>query len=511
MNNLATTALIGTGQLGNKELVTETPVDTLTAQLLDSERERVLLLAAGALAVYKQAGHLPDPAPEGPLPAQQEAQPACSPRFASLLEEFLHGKQRELLPEALQRLEQSGKRLPFALLPTALNYGAKSREIRSLLIPVLGKRGVWLSSFEPDWSWASHFLLESDLAQLDDVETIWQEGTLGQRRQVLERLRTINPAQARQWLTDVWKKERAEARLELLSTLQVALSDEDEPFLEQALDDRSSGVREAASLLLARLPNSALIRRMIERADTMLHFQDGWFLLTSPARIDSTWQRDGIAALAEQSTAVDTQYLWRVFSLVPLAHWEQRSGLTPAELIAAAPRDNLGDLLIKSWAYAAQFSISPDWLEPLWAWWCRNPSTSTIRNVPSTTLFTKIAAQLPQHNAEQHVLQRLAQQKSWEILLTTLPRPWSEHFAQNCLEVLRSYIRELDPRLHLTYDWQEALTAVALALPPACFDAACLPWQLPGETTWQVQQWQDGIVQFTALIQTRKHILEEIH
>jgi len=84
----------------------------------------------------------------------------------------------------------------------------------------VGERGRWLSQFEKTWTWVGQFLA----SESGDAKTLWQEGTLGQRSQLLARVRSVEPAKAREWLTDVWKKEKAEARAELLSTFQTGLS-----------------------------------------------------------------------------------------------------------------------------------------------------------------------------------------------------------------------------------------------------------------------------------------------
>ncbi|HEV2654872.1 MAG TPA: hypothetical protein VGT82_07930, partial [Ktedonobacteraceae bacterium] len=123
MDSLVTTAIIGTGQAGNTETLTNTPVDTLAAELGATEMERRLLLTAGALAVYQQAGSIPATASAAPQPATKESLAVCSEKAAHLVQELLQGQQRELLSEALQRLKQANLRIPYALLPLALGYG----------------------------------------------------------------------------------------------------------------------------------------------------------------------------------------------------------------------------------------------------------------------------------------------------------------------------------------------------------------------------------------------------
>ena len=72
MNTLVTTAIVGTGQVENTDLVTDTPIDALAAQLPADNTERSLLLTAGAWAIYRQAGYCAEPAPTIPQSAQAE-------------------------------------------------------------------------------------------------------------------------------------------------------------------------------------------------------------------------------------------------------------------------------------------------------------------------------------------------------------------------------------------------------------------------------------------------------
>ena len=56
-----------------------------------------------------------------------------------------------------------------------------------------------------------------------------------------------------------------------------------------------------------------------------------------------------------------------------------------------------------------------------------------------------------------------------------------------------------------------AFTRVALALPPACFEAALGPWQIPEPTTWQIQQWKNQLKTFTALVRKRQQLHKDIN
>src|SRR5260221_525854 len=89
------------------------------AQHPGNELERGLLLAAGAWAVYRQAGQEAEYLPTVRAPAAPETLRTCSPQVAKLLESMFAGEHEELLPEALERMRQASLRLPPSLLPAA--------------------------------------------------------------------------------------------------------------------------------------------------------------------------------------------------------------------------------------------------------------------------------------------------------------------------------------------------------------------------------------------------------
>src|SRR5206468_3036992 len=98
-------------------------------------------------------------------------------------------------------------------------------------------------------------------------ETTRRYATAGRadRLALLEAVRSSEPARGRDLLASTWARDPAADRAALVGLLAVSLSDDDEPFLEAALDDRSANVRQIAAELLARLPNSRRSARMAAR------------------------------------------------------------------------------------------------------------------------------------------------------------------------------------------------------------------------------------------------------
>ncbi|MDG4865551.1 DUF5691 domain-containing protein, partial [Streptomyces sp. T-3] len=131
-------------------------------------------------------------------------------------------------------------------------------------------RALWLARLNPDWKFALRTAPGgSALPSPEDtaaVQRLWDEGLFAERVALLAAVRAHDAQAARELLAATWAKERAEDRLMFLDSLRTGLSDADEPFLEQALSDRSRNVRSTAAELLSALPGSALAARMADRA-----------------------------------------------------------------------------------------------------------------------------------------------------------------------------------------------------------------------------------------------------
>src|SRR6266849_3058964 len=95
-------ALAGTSRQERIDLATGTPLDELLNQLPQNEVERTFLLAAGAWALYRQAGTQATPASAPMVPAGPESLRVCSPAAAGLIEMLLRNDTHDLLSLALE-------------------------------------------------------------------------------------------------------------------------------------------------------------------------------------------------------------------------------------------------------------------------------------------------------------------------------------------------------------------------------------------------------------------------
>jgi hypothetical protein len=518
MDSLVTTALVGLARQEKVDLNTGTPVDALLARLPDNEIERKFLLCAGARALYCQAGKQAQQAPDLPAPADPERLRPCSPSAALVLSRLLAGEHALLLPGALARLRQYGLRLPPHLLPQALTI--TNKEIRAALAPVLGERGRWLGRFNPSWSWVLDFLPESENGLPPDAETIWQEGSTAQRTEILRRLRAVEPEKARAWLQKTWKQEKAEIRNAFLETLEIGLSPNDEPFLEMALDDRALSVRSRAASLLARLPDSALLQRMRQRAQQMIVRQEGKVVVEPPQQLEKDWLRDGIEEKPAQKISARSWWMLQVLSFLEPAFWEDHLGAQPADLFTLLADDPWEIQVMEGWSKAALSYHAANWIIPLWNWWhAHYQQAATEKVLTSYTYREQLLRQMPASVAERTLLKMLhaydgqPNNDCWE-LLAEVPRPWNLEFARTYLQLLRGHcpVTKITAESFNPYadPWINDLPSLGLALPISCADEVAHLWELPDDQRWGIRYIRNQLNECIATIRMRKQIEEEI-
>lgn len=261
---LISTALIGTQRHQNEISINSSSesLNSLLTQINSSnDTEQKLLSLAATLSVYQKTGQLPSKTTLNKLePADLDDLPVCKAAYEILLQ-TLGGKYRNAFSEAINLLAKLGKRVPPDMLFPLLEYGKVLEDSHPTIRQIIGKRGQWLASLNPNWKYA-----QTPISTETSIEESWKTGDRYARIELLSNLRKTNPDQARDLLLTSWKQESADSRLKFISILESNLSINDEAFLEAALDDRSKDVRIKASDLLAYLPTSQFQIRMQEYA-----------------------------------------------------------------------------------------------------------------------------------------------------------------------------------------------------------------------------------------------------
>ena len=391
-----TAALLGAGKTPPPPLPEAlAPVQSAAAGL---PGEAQFLTQAGAFALWRRAGWRPPQDESAPNIAEAETTRPLGRASVGHLRAMLSGRHANVLPEWLNEAAQRGWHVAPEYLPVLLDRARQDRSLRPRVLAAGGRRAAWLAAENAAWAFGSV-----------EAPELWETGNRDQRVAILRSVRASAPAEARTRLEAVWVSEPADTRGLFLTELLHGLSDEDAPFLETVLDDRSKEVRKVAVEALARLPKSPFVERMLARATPLLRFSKGGLLsrasfdvkLPTESAPDAT--RDGLdsKALGQQKKLGDRAVLARARCWRPcrLPHWTETFQQTPPALLKAAEKNEFAQALATGWAWAAIRQRDAAWaqalldgpVEPLTEFL---PSPSLLALLPEPARADRLAAML---------------------------------------------------------------------------------------------------------------------
>lgn len=494
------TAILGTERNALALPARDDALGKVLANLNTEDREASLLSVAATVALYERSGQLPN-VDRQPLPTPTETDdlPCCNARAVRHLSLLLSGEFKEVLPEWLTALATVGKRVPEEALTPLLNLGKASESLRDAITKVIGKRGVWLAKQNPAWNYA--------IGELDEAD--WETGARELRLALLNKLRMTESARARDLVAATWQQETPEDRAAFLSTFQTGLSLEDGPFLEAALDDRRKEVRKAAADLLARLPDSALVKRMIERVRPLLVLKPGKqgepkLQVKLPEACDKAMQRDGIE-LHPQYSGLGEKAWWlmQMIERTPPQIWCESLAAAPDKLVAAAiANKSWSGVLIGGFEAASARYLAYDWIEVL--------VVSGI-NKDAAVKLDETFGVLPSNHKEEILTDILRTNPSFDAdrpaynLLRLCTHDWSESFSR---EFLTALVTETGKKgLKDSWVWHSLLRVVALRFHPnlASEADAAFPKDLAPDTYWA-----RAVLGFLATVRFRQEMRNEI-
>ncbi|MFF8830523.1 DUF5691 domain-containing protein [Streptomyces sp. NPDC015131] len=451
-DDLVASALLGTDR--------RAPAADVLAAAPGRDAPVALLGAAAARTVRRRAGLLPGPAAAPPEPAAPDGRPALPDaarrRLAHLLADRSGGSAgggrrgaapdlMELLPQWLAAAGEYGYRAPASLLPALLDAARARTDLRPAALALAGPRGLWLARLNPDWRFALRAAPGGTaLPDPDDeaaVRCLWEEGLFAERVALLGAVRAHDPAAAGQLLASTWSAERAEDRLMFLDSLRSGLSGDDEPFLEEALSDRSRNVRSTAAELLSALPRSAFARRMAERASTCVGLDrtggEAVITVEAPHECDAGMQRDGVLPDPPSGRGERSWWLGQLVEAAPLSVWPARlGGRTPAAVVALPVADDWRDELHAAWCRAAVRQRDPDWARAL-----LGPPATPPASGPGTSSLaerSKLLSVLPGEERAAWVAGFIAAHGLSEAfqLLGVCAVPWAEPLGRAVVDAL---------------------------------------------------------------------------
>ena len=480
--------------------------------------ERRLLTYAAAISVYMRAGWSAPAAP-GQLGGVADAETfrSCGLKAGRCLGRILLGEYRDLLSEWCHAAAEHGVRAPDELLPQLLDRIAALRnKAEPAMREVLGERGRWLAARKPEWAAFGR-------PNEDDAETVWQTGTRDQRIELLGSLRTSDPGAARAMLASTWAQEDPEDRAAFAQALYVGLSLDDEPFLEELLDDSRKPVRTVAAELLARLPHSMLAERMKARVLPLVQFQPAskgllrsrkaGIEVSLPEACDKTMIRDGIDSRARPKMGPKAYWLCQVIGAAPLKTWTDAWKANPATIVDAASRSDFPDALIQGWMLATVRHRDPQWAEAILGcgYMVQADEKAFVGNRADRIegLMCCLYA-----TVRERILAAMLSSRPFPldthpvlVLLCAAAGPWSPVLSRKVLDAFRThYARHSNG---YDYELRRVLAKeFAMRLDPGVADKAGQGWPT-GASNWN-QGNEDMVSELVATLQFRREYLEDL-
>jgi hypothetical protein len=372
-SEILTSAILGTERHPLSLPKVEGALSHVLDKLDTTDKQHHLLSVNALVGIYTRAGKLPAHAQKiQDTPCQPDTNEYCSPTAALLLSSMLSGSNKEIIPEWLSLAIAHKKRIPDELLPEILQYIEKNPDLIEKTLQVIGNRGRWLVLRMPGMEKFRSAIRVESLPE-DEIENFWQTEKLYARNLLLQKIRKINPANGLALVSSTWKEDKADERNTFLSTLIHGISMDDEPFLENALDDRSREVRQTAIDLLSYLPQSRLVQRQITRIQPYIQWQPGSLLrkaqleFSFPEEITKEMERDGVIRVNRfiRTFGEKGNILLHILRSIPPTYWNTRLQKNPQELLEIIQASDLKDLILESWNAATSLSQDSEWAKTL--------------------------------------------------------------------------------------------------------------------------------------------------
>lgn len=446
---LAARALLGTDRAGGSD-----------------DAPALLLREAAILGAKTRAGRTIH-ADGSPLPACEVAdRTPAPPATAHTLRRLIDLRDVPLAVEWCELASARNLRIPDSLLPEILDWWTMMPGRPAAVYAAAGRRGQWLASL--NLAWRKPVVTEEVPA---DADNIWQTGASADRLALLRTMRRSELERPRRMIESTWSTDTAADRAKFVAALAEGLSMADEAFLESALDDRSKQVREAAAALLAKLPDSRLAARMLERAVPMFTVRSvKKGLLRSarpvvevepPAAFDPAWARDGI----EEKASGRGQRAWwmtQILAATPLDALTARLGLSAAELVEGVSESPFAPNLMSAWSERAPAEGNAGWCDAILSAHLAKEQLNTEAIVP---LVAKVDPALAEPMLESTLAHKSMDWRSTWRLLAEARHPWSSPFSTRVI----THVRRVSPsKRDDDYPIYEHMAAVFRTVHPSC-------------------------------------------
>lgn len=420
LRELSAAALIGTDRSGGGAAAPST--------LLSRAALHAMQARAG-LKPRTVATHLPE--------CTDDPRPPASAACMATLQRLLADPDASLIQEWCVLAHAAGQRVADAVVPHVLDWWSRQQPRDELVFRVLGTRGEWLAALNP--AWRKPVATDDIPANADER---WQTGTIGERVALLLTIRRHDAQRGLGLVQSTWSTDGAEDRRRFVTALRPQRSMSDEPFLEQAIDDKSKGVRRDAAQLLAEIPGSRLRARMDDRARAIIAIESKRGILkrkttvtlTPPKEFDPAWERDGLEEQAAGGTGKRAWWMRQILAACDLSVWSEPDA-SPRDVLNALATDDFCDDALHAIRHAATTANDHVWCSALL-------HALLARDKVETYRFPQLWDGLPAVHTEPMILtaaehKRFSFNDRW-MLVASWKKPWSAAFSTSALKLLHA-------------------------------------------------------------------------
>jgi hypothetical protein len=442
-DNIVHTALLGTDKRQlKKEDFSEDLVEAYDIISQSGDKEEQYLNIAAVAYNYRKCGVQPINKSVGKTSAEEEVKLYCSPQAHQLLNDIVSAESQSLLKLWLQQCNNINQIVFPEYIPLLFDLGIKYKQLQEEIITVTGKRGEWLLPFNEAWKF--------EAVAVD--ESLWQTGTLEQRRTFLSELRQTEPRKARELLQQVWPQENANTKAELLKQLSVGISNEDVEWLDQLMNEKSQKVKEEALKLLKQVPASNIVHHYWEilKQSIQLRKEKGLLGIGSKTvleikladKIDDSIFKTGIEKVSSEKGVSENDFIiYQLIAAVPPSLFEEHYQLSAKEVIELFNKSKEFKQFIPAFGLAAGTFKNVEWLK-------------TVIASSENQLYAEALQLFPDDEKEKYALQFFENEQTAEgvihYLLFYYKKRWSvqltkeifKHTAKNHYRYNRSFYKE---------------------------------------------------------------------
>jgi|GEM_PF-4574993 len=421
----------------------------------DDQPERDLLVSIAAYGLQRQAGYVPEARFDN-LPPKVEITEnhACTITAQQHLKLMLNRVHEELLPHWIDEVHKHGQHIPYEMLPSVLDYGAKKSNHHDLLKNALGGRGQWLAQQAKNTAW--EWILQEDEFQLEHEShyTAWENH--------FRRMRQRDPVKALDVLSQHWLGLDSLMRMALLRAMSDGLNENDANFLWTLFEEETTRFTAARWLLqIEGTEFSIQARHNISKLLSVIKEGEveDWV-------VDFTWSHsfNGHPMQTRREEATELCKIMGyefnpelMLMLLPLSYWYETYDITPEQLVMAAQNSSRPSVFYRIWTNMAIQEPDSDFLFSLVMNVERHAGLSLVNHLTQEQLI----------QAATHWLQKksiFSLQHNAAALLNAIQETWSIDLAETFLDSLEQCFSRI-PRPLLDTNMRQTLKQYARLLP----------------------------------------------